>query len=349
MGKYYNCDYLLTLKDRNGKTPDIYIADGNRTAGKTVSFKRRLIDTFLKEKTDVNQFYLIYRYKTDMQSMSDSFFTDIRRLFYNGHVMTEKKLFDGAVVQLLLDDKPCGWCLPLSLSGKIKRMSSIFVQVAHGFFDEYQDESDNYLPNEIDKLMSIHTSIARGDGEQTRRVPLYMASNTVSILNPYYQALGINKMLKRDTKILRGDGWVYERTYNESASKAFESSAFNRAFSESKYFSHAAQNVYLNDNVALIARPSGASEYMLSIRYNGMWYNVRRYNSCGYIYVSEGADETYPRRVCFNYTDVVDDRAVMVNSSNYIIIALRNYFHRGFMRFQNLACKNMMFDMLSFL
>ena len=206
MGKYYDCNYLLTLKDRNGNLPDIYITDGNRTAGKTVSFKRRLVDTFLKAKTDVNQFYLIYRYKTDMQSLSESFFTDIRRLFYQGHEMTEKKLFDGAVVMLLLDDKPCGYCLPLSLSAKIKRMSSIFVTVAHGFFDEYQDENNAYLPNEIDKLMSIHTSIARGDGKQSRRVPLYMASNTVSMLNPYYQALGINKMLKRDTKILRGDG-----------------------------------------------------------------------------------------------------------------------------------------------
>ena len=347
MGKYYDCNYLLTLKDKNGNLPDIYITDGNRTAGKTVSFKKRLVDTFLKSKTDVNQFYLIYRYKTDMQSLADSFFTDIRRLFYQGHEMTEKKLFDGAVVMLLLDEKPCGYCLPLSLSAKIKRMSSIFVTVAHGFFDEYQDENNTYLPNEIDKLMSIHTSIARGDGKQSRRVPLYMASNTVSMLNPYYQALGINKMLKRDTKILRGDGWVYERTYNENAAQAFTGSAFNRAFASSKYYGHAAQNVYLNDNDALIARPSGANEYMLSIRYNNVWYSVRKYNTC--VYVSEGADETYPRRVCFNYTDVVDDRAVMINSSNYIILTLRTYFHRGLMRFENLQCKNMVFDMLSFI
>lgn len=347
MGKYYDCNYLLTLKDRNGNLPDIYITDGNRTAGKTVSFKKRLVDTFLKSKTDVNQFYLIYRYKTDMQSLAESFFTDIRRLFYQGHEMTEKKLFDGAVVMLLLDEKPCGYCLPLSLSAKIKRMSSIFVTVAHGFFDEYQDENNTYLPNEIDKLMSIHTSIARGDGNQSRRVPLYMASNTVSMLNPYYQALGINKMLKRDTKILRGDGWVYERTYNENAAQAFTGSAFNRAFASSKYFGHAAENVYLNDNDALIERPNGANEYMLSIRYNNAWYSVRKYNTC--VYVSEGADETYPRRVCFNYTDVIDDRAVMVNSSNYIILTLRTYFHRGLMRFENLQCKNMMFDMLSFM
>lgn len=347
MGKYYDCNYLLTLKDKNGNLPDIYITDGNRTAGKTVSFKKRLVDTFLKSKTDVNQFYMIYRYKTDMQSLSESFFTDIRRLFYQGHEMTEKKLFDGAVVMLSLDGKPCGYCLPLSLSAKIKRMSSIFVTVAHGFFDEYQDENNTYLPNEIDKLMSIHTSIARGDGKQSRRVPLYMASNTVSMLNPYYQALGINKMLKRDTKILRGDGWVYERTYNENAAQAFTGSAFNRAFASSKYFGHAAENVYLNDNDALIARPSGANEYMLSIRYNNVWYSVRKYNTC--IYVSEGADETFPRRVCFNYTDVIDDRAVMINSSNYIILTLRTYFHRGLMRFENLQCKNMMFDMLSFM
>lgn len=346
MGKYYDCNYLLTLKDKNGNLPDIYITDGNRTAGKTVSFKKRLVDTFLKSKTDVNQFYLVYRYKTDMQSLADSFFTDIRRLFYQGHEMTEKKLFDGAVVMLLLDEKPCGYCLPLSLSAKIKRMSSIFVTVAHGFFDEYQDENNTYLPNEIDKLMSIHTSIARGDGNQSRRVPLYMASNTVSMLNPYYQALGINKMLKRETKILRGDGWVYERTFNENAAQAFTGSAFNRAFASSKYFGHAAENVYLNDNDALIERPIGASEYMLSIRYNLVWYNVRKYNTC--VYVSEGADETFPRRVCFNYSDVVDDRAVMVNSSNYIILTLRTYFHRGLMRFENLQCKNMVFDMLSF-
>ena len=347
MGKYYDCNYLLTLKDRNGKLPDIYITDGNRTAGKTVSFKKRLVDTFLKSKTDVNQFYLIYRYKTDMQTLSEAFFTDIRRLFYNGHEMSEKKLFDGAVAMLLLDEKPCGYCLPLSLSAKIKRMSSIFVTVAHGFFDEYQDESNNYLSNEIDKLMSIHTSIARGDGEQSRRVPLYMASNTVSMLNPYYQALGINKMLKRDTKILRGDGWVFERTHNENASKAFSESAFNRAFASSKYFSHASENVYLNDNDALIERPSGANEYMLSIRYNNEWYNIRKYITC--VYVSEGADETFPRRICFNYTDVVDDRAVMINNSNYIILALRNYFHKGLMRFENLQCKNMVFDMLSYM
>lgn len=345
--KYYSCEYLLTLKDANRQLPDIYIADGNRTAGKSVSFKRKLVDTFLANKSDINQFYYLYRYKTDMQNVADMFFTDIRRLFYNGHEMSERKLFDGAVIELRLDEEPCGYAMPLSLSSKIKRMSAIFVRLAHGFFDEYQDENDNYLPNEPEKLHSIHTTIARGDGKQSRRVPLYMASNTVSILNPYYSLFGINKMLHSNTKILRGDGWVFERTFNQNAQKEFEASAFNRAFSKTKYYNFASQNVYLNDNTALIGRPVGHSEYIVSIRYNMEWYNVRKYNTC--VYVSEGADLSFPRRVSFQVNDIVDDRAVMVSTSNYIVMLLRTYFNNGLIRFDNLKSKNMLLDMISYL
>ena len=347
MGKYYSCEYLLTLKDANRNIPDIYIADGNRTAGKSVSFKRKLVDTFLAKKTDINQFYYLYRYKTDMQNVADMFFTDIRRLFYDGHEMTERKLFDGAVVELQLDGEPCGYAMPLSLSSKIKRMSSIFVRLAHGFFDEYQDENNQYLPNEVDKLHSIHTTIARGDGKQSRRVPLYMASNTVSILNPYYNLFGINKLLHSNTKILRGDGWVFERTYNENAQREFETSAFNRAFAKTKYYSFASQNVYLNDNMALVCRPEGHSEYIVSIRYNLEWFNVRKYNTC--VYVSQGYDSSFPKRVSFQVNDVIDDRAAMITSSNYIIMYLRTFFNRGVMRFDGVKSKNMMLDMLSYI
>lgn len=342
--KYYSCNRLLTLKDRNGQVPDIYIADGNRTAGKTVSFKKVLVDSFIRRGA---QFFYIFRYKTDMQNVSDMFFGDIQRLFYKDMVMTEKKLFDGAMVQLFIDDKPAGFCIPLSLSAKIKRARAMFADVQHGFFDEYQDENNIYLPDEVEKLHSIHTTIASGDGKQSRRVPLYMASNTVSILNPYYSLFGISKMLRSNTKILRGDGWVFERTYNKNAQKEFESSAFNRAFSKTKYYGFASQNVYLNDNMSLIGKPSGHSEYMCSVRYNGEWYNIRKYDTC--IYASEGYDKTFPRRITFQVNDVVDDRATMVTPSHFIVQMLRLYFNRGAFRFENLRAKNMVLDLLAYI
>lgn len=344
MGDYYSIERLRTMKDINGQVPELFIVDGNRTAGKSFSIKSMLVDTFLKKK-DINQFFYLYRYKTDMQNCSEQFFGDLEER-YNGYVMTEKKLFDGAVIQLFLNNKLCGFCLPLSLSTKIKRFSSIFSQVRHGFFDEYQDENNNYLEDEIGKLMSIHTSIARGHSKQHRYVPLYMASNTVSVLNPYYSTLGITKRLKDNTKFLKGNGWVFERTYNTSAKKAFEESGFNKAFSANKYYQFASENVYLNDNLSLIEKPTGVSVYLLTVKYNGEYYNIRRYSNV--VYVSEGCDATFPTRVCFNVNDVVDDRNIMITRNNYNVVFLRNYFSRGCMRFENIKCKNMTFDLLSY-
>ena len=62
-------------------------------------------------------------------------------------------------------------------------------------FDEFQSESDNYCPNEVEKFISIHTSIARGQGKMTRYVPVFMISNPVSLINPYYSALHISHRL----------------------------------------------------------------------------------------------------------------------------------------------------------
>ena len=345
--EYYSCKKLLTLKDKNRQVPDIFISDGNRTAGKSVAWKTHLMNRYFNADSDINQFLLLYRNKYELSGCDDKFFGDIERIFYQGHTMTSKKIGEGIAVVLYMDGEPCGFATCLSMASKLKPMSGIFARVAHMLFDEYQDEDGKYLQDEVKKLMSIHTSIARGDGKQTRRVPLYMASNTVSVLNPYYDALGINKQLKSDTKILRGDGWVYERTFNENAKNAFQAQAFNRAFQHSDYYKYASENVYLNDNNALIEQPSGNSQYYLTIKYNGEWFNFRKYDNV--MYADEGADHGYPRRICFNVNDVTDDRVVMVGRFDGNVMILREWFQTGRMRFRNLKCKNMVYDLLAYI
>jgi hypothetical protein len=91
-------------------------------------------------------------------------------------------------------------------------------------FDEFQSESNHYCVDEIKKLLSVHTSIARGNGEQIRYVPVFMLSNPVSIINPYYVELGISNRLHDDTKFLKGDGYVLENGFIETASKAQQES-----------------------------------------------------------------------------------------------------------------------------
>ena len=60
MTKYYDGTKLLSLKDLNGRTPEIYICTSNRSAGKTTFFNRYLIKKF---KNNGEKFLLLYRYK----------------------------------------------------------------------------------------------------------------------------------------------------------------------------------------------------------------------------------------------------------------------------------------------
>ena len=48
---YYDGTKLLSLKDINGNTPEIYISTSNRTGGKTTYFNRLAVNRFKKNKS----------------------------------------------------------------------------------------------------------------------------------------------------------------------------------------------------------------------------------------------------------------------------------------------------------
>ena len=48
MAKYYDGTKLLSMKDLNGKQPEIYICTTNRTGGKTTNITRLLVRRFIK-------------------------------------------------------------------------------------------------------------------------------------------------------------------------------------------------------------------------------------------------------------------------------------------------------------
>ena len=81
---YYDGTKLLSLKDADGAKPEIYLCVGNRTAGKTVFFKRLCLNNFIQGK---GKFVLLYRFNYELSSCADMFFRDIRPLFFeNGEI-----------------------------------------------------------------------------------------------------------------------------------------------------------------------------------------------------------------------------------------------------------------------
>lgn len=344
MGNYYDGTKLLSLTDINGNRPEIYMCTTNRTGGKTTYFGRLVVNRFLDKR---EKFGLLYRYNYELDDCAEKFFKDIGELFFNGYTMTSKKRAKGIYHELYLNGEPCGYAVSINSADQIKKNSHFFSDVKRLIFDEFQSESNTYCPNEIKKFISVHTSMARGQGEQNRYLPVYMLSNPVSIINPYYVELGISSRLTDETRFLRGDGFVLEQGFVESAADAQKSSGFNKAFSRNSYVAYSSESVYLNDNKAFVDRPQGVGRYMATLKYNGQTYGIREFAEAGVIYCDDRADETFPLKITVT-TDDHELNYVMLKRNDLFLFNLRYYFERGCFRFKDLRCKEAVLKSLSY-
>lgn len=344
MAEYYDGTKLLSMKDINGNTPEIFMVESNRTDGKTTYFNKYFVNRFIKNG---EKFALEYRFDYELGDIPEKFFKDIRELFFPDYNMTCKSRARGKYYDLFLNDVHCGYGIALNNADTIKKYSHMFSDVERILLDEFQSETNHYCDDEVRKLRSIHTSISRGANKQVRYVPQFMLSNCVTLLNPYYIALGITDRLREDTKFLRGDGFILEHHFNESASKAQIESAFNRAFKDDSYLAYSSQNVYLNDNKTFITKVNGKSRYICTLRYMGNDYAVREFADEGIMYCDDKADKTFPVRISVT-TDDHDINYVMLRRNDFLLGNLRYLFEHGCFRFKNLQSKDAVLNALKY-
>lgn len=344
MGEYYDGTKLLSMLDLNGAKPEIFICTSNRSAGKTTYFNRLIVNKFKKNK---EKFMLIYRYNYELDDCADKLFKDIEGLFFQGDIMTSKRKASGIFHELFLNEESCGYAISLNSADQLKKYSHLFSDVERMLFDEFQSETNHYCSDEIRKFVSIHTSVARGQGKQARYLPVYMIGNPVSIINPYYVELGISERLRDDTKFLRGDGYVLEQGFVKSASQAQRESGFNKAFARNSYVAYSSQCVYLNDNKAFIEKPDGIGKYLCTLRYNGTDYGVREFAEAGCIYVDDKSDSTFRFKITVTSNDH-EINYVMLKRNDMFLSTLRVYFEKGCFRFKDLKCKEAVLKALSY-
>lgn len=341
---YYDGTKILSMLDINGNKPELYLITSNRSGGKTTYFGRLCVNRF-KEKGE--KFALIYRYNYELDDCAEKFFKDLSSLFFNNSVMTSKRKASGIFHELFLDDEPCGYAISLNSADQLKKYSHLFSDVERMIFDEFQSETNHYCSDEIRKFISVHTSVARGQGKQSRYVPVFMLSNPVSIINPYFVELGISERLKDDTKFLRGDGFILEQGFIETASRAQKDSGFNKAFSSNSYVAYSSECVYLNDNKAFIEKPKGVGRYLCTIKYKGIDYGVREYADAGVIYIDDRSDNTFRLKITVT-TDDHEINYVMLKRNDAFLATLRFYFEKGCFRFKDLRCKEALLKSLSY-
>lgn len=343
--KYYDGTKLLSLKDASGNKPEIYICTSNRTAGKTTYFSRLLVNRFIDKE---EKFMLLYRFTYELKDAADKFFSLVQNLFFPEYTMEGKRMDNGHYYELFLNGVPCGYASALNCAEPLKKLSNKFTDVKRMMFDEFQSETNVYCPDEVTKFKSIHTTVARGEGEQVRYVPVYMVSNPVTLLNPYYVSMGISSRLNGETRFMKGEGFVLEQGHNDSAEEAQRSSGFNKAFaSDSAYLDYAASGVYLNDNLSFIERPTGRSRYICTIRFKGSDFGIRSFADAGIVYCDNRCDLSFPVRISVT-TEDHNVNYVMLKQFDELIYQLRFYFEKGCFRFHDLQAKEALLTAISY-
>lgn len=348
MNEYYDGTRLLSTKDINNDNPEIFLCVGNRTAGKTTYFERWCINKALQG----SPFVALYRNKYEIKNVAHKFFDGIQPLFFNKYSMTDKKVVDGIAELTLINletekSEIVGFAVALNAAENVKKYSHIFNDVGRIIF-EFRLANNRLFRFETQKLLSIHTSIARGKGKMVRYVPTILISNSVTLLNPYYIELGISNRLRNNTKILKGEGFVLEQTLNEYARKAQKESAFNRAFKNNIYNDYASENVYLNDNMAFIDKePPERGQYIATLLYKGKMFALYQYSNLGFLYVNRNVDATFSIKYSIT-TDDFNINYIMLNQNKTFFGTLRKLFHLGCFRFKDLECKQVILDALSF-
>ena len=76
---FYDGTKLLSMKDINGNTPEVFLCTSNRNAGKTTYFNRLMVNRWIKKQ---EKFCLIYRFSYELDDVDEKFFKDIGGLFF---------------------------------------------------------------------------------------------------------------------------------------------------------------------------------------------------------------------------------------------------------------------------
>lgn len=340
---YYNPQKILNMKDLDGDSPSIFIITTNRSAGKTTAFLKKSLEDFKKYK---KQTVLFYRHSYELNACS-AIFKDVMTIYPEyGEEMKAFPHAKGLYYEMFLDDETFGYAVSLNNPDALKKYSPIFASVGNIIFDEFQTETGKYLAKEVQKLQSIYLTIARGGGKQSRKVNLFMLGNMVSIMNPYFINLEIHKRLKDNTNFMRGNGWVAEFGFNDSASKAIKGNSFFKAFANEDYMSYSTEKVYLHDADIFINKPKGRAKYICTIVHDGMSFGVREYFDEGVLYVSHKPDNSCKQVIAFKASDH-NQNTIMLTHYSFLWKNIRDAFNNGYLRFDDMKAKSAIFDILA--
>lgn len=308
---------------------------GERGVGKTYNFKVYAVKRFLNKG---KQFAYIRRYETDLEASvgntnDNKFFEQIRSEFPNSTFKISKSK---KVRKLYIDNKICGYAIPLSGADSLK--SSSYENVDTIIYDEFQlkeGSTQHYLRNEPEIILDIIETIGR-----LRDIRVYCLGNAISSTSPLMSYFDLTLPYNTDIKLFKDGTIAVEYIKNEKYREVKKASRFGKLIDGTKYGKYAIDNEFLTDSKAFIRKKDKNAKFYFILYVNGKQYGIWRDFKNQLMYISNDIDPNCPIKFAINETDHNESTIFAKVRSNFWFKQIINHYRLARLCFENQTVKN---------
>ena len=333
---YYTPDRILSYNAL------LNLIIGERGVGKTYSFKTFAVKRFLNKG---KQFAYIRRYDTDLEasvgsSIDNKFFEQIKNEFPNS---TFKIAKSKKVRKLYIDNKICGYALPLSAADSLK--SSSYENVDTIIYDEFmlkEGSTQHYLRNEPEIILDLIETIGR-----LRDIRVYCLGNAISSTCPLMSYFDLTLPYNTDIKLFKDNTIAVEYIKNEKYREVKKASRFGKLIDGTKYGKYAIDNEFLTDSKAFIRKKDKNARFYFILYVNGKSYGIWRDYKNQLIYVSNDIDPNCPIKFAINEEDHNESTVFAKVRSNFWFKQIINHYRLARLCFENQTVKNLFMQELN--
>lgn len=329
---YYNFDKLFSYNFL------LAFVIGERGVGKSFNAKVAMLRKYLKNG---EQFIYVRRYKTELESALNNFWTDLQEHGYFEDLNLKVKK-SKMVTEFLCEGEVCGYAIPLSTSNILK--STAFPNVKTIIFDEYMLDNAgtyHYLKSEVTMMLDMIETVGRLRDIQV----IFLGNNTAFYGCPYTAYFDLELPYNSEFKTFKDGTIVVNYIKNEAYRAAKKDSKFGRLVSGTPYGDYAIDNKSLRENTDFIMKKSKKSKFLVLLIINGerlgVWWDA------DFFYVEESYDPNSTHKFVFDYNYHTEDTELTTARENYYLKMIIKYYKYGFLRFSNLKVKSTMVSLLN--
>lgn len=316
---------------------------GERGVGKSYGAKEFVADRFINKG---KQFVYLRRYKTELKEamMKKGHPIFFEQIVYNEDGTKNKKYENHKLTNkndtMYIDDKLCGFAMPLSIANILK--SSTYNNVDTIIFDEFIIDKGcyHYLQNEVEQLLDVIETVGR-----LRDIRIIFLGNAISITNPYFTYFNLSLPYNSDIVVSKKDNKgnpliIVNYIKNLKYREVKKQSRFGQLIDGTEYGKYAIDNEFLRDSKSFIRKKSKTSKFYFILVINGKHYGVWCDYKDALMFISNDYDPNCPVIFSINPDDHNENTLLIRCKTSPFFKSIVEHYRLARLCFENQQIKN---------